>query len=72
MELLQCPICGKKGLTQADGTKKIGDKLVVCANEFYTHWHIGYQHFLTRTELSEMLEPKEPVMNGVFGEMVLN
>lgn len=72
METLVCAICGQKGLLEANGTKLIGKRLEVCSNEFITHWKVGDRHFLTRTELSLALEPKLPVLNGTFGELVLN
>lgn len=57
---------------QSDGTNKIGKKLILCENESYIHWMLGGHHFLTRTELNKILEPQEPILNGTFGELVLN
>jgi hypothetical protein len=62
-----CPICSKSGLLEAGGTDKIGKKLIVCENEFYKHWTIGGNHFLTRTELGKIEDVEIP-----FGELVLN
>ncbi len=50
MDLLRCPICGKKGLLQAEGALVRNKLLVVCENENVQHWVLSGNHFLTKTQ----------------------
>jgi hypothetical protein len=70
-DTVKCPICSKSELLEANGTEKIGKRLIVCLNDHYIHWRLGGQHFLTRTELNKMQEG-DPILERKFGELVLN
>ncbi len=70
-DIATCPSCEKKGLFIANGTDKVGKRLVVCENEHVIHWAIGGNHFLTRTELN-VREENYLIFYGNEGNLVMN
>lgn len=64
---LICPICERAGLAPSPSGKRIRPDVVICSNEFVTHFLIGDYHFLAKTErnvLEELnLEQESVVLN---------
>lgn len=60
-----CPICLKKGLEPAVGFREVKGDVIICTNEFYSHFVRKGVEYIAHTQLNilDEIEPHQLVLN---------